>query len=429
MALPEFSMRQLLEAGVHFGHQTHRWNPKMAPYIFGARSGIHIMDLSQTVPLLHTALKEVRAIAAKGGRVLFVGTKRAASDPVATAAKRCAQYYVNHRWLGGMLTNWQTVTKSIARLKELEALLGDQGAEAETGLTKKENLKLDREMQKLEKALGGIKDMGGKPDLMFVIDTNKENIAIKEARRLGIPVVAILDTNCDPASADMPIPGNDDAARAIQLYCELMADAVLDGMTEAQASLGQDIGASENVEEVMLQTPAAAPAPVAEATPVAAAAVAPAAAPEPAPTPEPAPAPAPEPAPSPVAEKPAPAEKKAKPAAKKKAAPAAAEEESEYLRVTREYDADVDPEVVLKIQKHLGASLSNRDSKYVACSDETELETIVKGFMKKKMGIDDKEAAMEKVKAVCLTMKPTRMKNRVTFYYLLAKAEGKLGEF
>ncbi len=271
MALPEFSMRQLLEAGVHFGHQTHRWNPKMAPYIFGARSGIHIMDLSQTVPLLHQALKETRDVAAKGGRVLFVGTKRAASDPVANAAKRCAQYYVNHRWLGGMLTNWQTVTKSIARLKELESLLGDQGADADTGLTKKENLKLDREMQKLEKALGGIKDMGGKPDLMFIIDTNKENIAIKEARRLGIPVVAILDTNCDPASADMPIPGNDDAARAIQLYCELMADAVLDGMTEAQASLGQDLGAAENVEEVMLQTPMAevaadAPSPAAEPT-------------------------------------------------------------------------------------------------------------------------------------------------------------------
>ena len=349
------------------------------------------------------------------GRVLFVGTKRAASDPVATAAKRCAQYYVNHRWLGGMLTNWQTVTKSISRLKELEALLGDQGAEAETGLTKKENLKLDREMQKLEKALGGIKDMGGKPDLMFVIDTNKENIAIKEARRLGIPVVAILDTNCDPASADLPIPGNDDAARAIQLYCELIADAVLDGMTEAQAALGQDLGASENVEEVMLQAPAAA------------------AAPAPAPTPAPTPAPAPsaeQPAPAPAAkaEPKAKAAPKAKPAAKKSATPAA-EDESEYLRVTREYDADVDPAIVTKIEKHLGASLKNRDSKYVACSDETELETIVKGFMKKKMGIDDKAVAMEKVKAVCVTMKPTRMKNRVTFYYLLAKAEGKLGEF
>ena len=405
MALPDFSMRQLLEAGVHFGHQTHRWNPKMAPYIFGARSNIHIMDLSQTVPLLHQALKETRDVAAKGGRILFVGTKRAASEPVATAAKRCAQYYVNHRWLGGMLTNWQTVTKSIGRLKELEALLGDQGADADTGLTKKENLKLDREMQKLEKALGGIKDMSGKPDLMFVIDTNKENIAIKEARRLGIPVIAILDTNCDPASADLPIPGNDDAARAIQLYCELMADAVLDGMTEAQAALGQDLGASENVEEVMLQTPVqnAAPAPEAPAAPVVEAAAA---------------APV-------VEEKPAPAAPAA-PAAKK---PAADAEESEYLRVTREYDADVDPAIVTKIEKHLGPSLSNRDSKYVACSDATELETIAKGFMSKKMGIEDKAVAMEKIKAVCVTMKPTRIKNRVTFYYLLAKAEGKLGEF
>ncbi|RKQ71636.1 SSU ribosomal protein S2P [Litorimonas taeanensis] len=267
MALPEFSMRQLLEAGVHFGHQTHRWNPKMAPYIFGARSNIHILDLSQTVPLLHQALKETRDVAAKGGRVLFVGTKRAASDPVAQAAKRCAQYYVNHRWLGGMLTNWQTVTKSIARLKELEALLGDEGADAETGLTKKENLKLAREMEKLEKALGGIKDMGGKPDLMFVIDTNKEGIAILEARRLGIPVIAVLDSNSDPASADMPIPGNDDAARAIQLYCELMADAVLDGMTTAAAAIGADLGASENPEELALQmAPEAVEAPAAEAT-------------------------------------------------------------------------------------------------------------------------------------------------------------------
>ena len=408
MALPDFSMRQLLEAGVHFGHQTHRWNPKMAPYIFGARSNIHIMDLSQTVPLLHQALKETRDIAAKGGRILFVGTKRAASEPIATAAKRCAQYYVNHRWLGGMLTNWQTVTKSIGRLKELEALLGDQGADADTGLTKKENLKLDREMQKLEKALGGIKDMSGKPDLMFVIDTNKENIAIKEARRLGIPVIAILDTNCDPASADLPIPGNDDAARAIQLYCELMADAVLDGMTEAQAALGQDLGASENVEEVMLQTPVQDAAPVAEL------------------------APAPEAPAAPVVEAAAAApvvEEKSAPAAPAAKKPAADAEESEYLRVTREYDADVDPAIVTKIEKHLGPSLSNRDSKYVACSDATELETIAKGFMSKKMGIEDKAVAMEKIKAVCVTMKPTRMKNRVTFYYLLAKAEGKLGEF
>ena len=250
MALPEFSMRQLLEAGVHFGHQTHRWNPKMAPYIFGARSGIHIMDLSQTVPLLHQALVQVREVASKGGRVLFVGTKRAASEPVAVAAKRCAQYYVNHRWLGGMLTNWQTISDSISRLRELEALMGEGGED--TGLTKKENLKLTRELEKLDKALGGIKDMGGKPDLMFVIDTNKEGIAIKEARRLGIPVIAILDTNSNPASADMPIPGNDDAARAIQLYCELVADAVLDGMTEAQQKMGADIGAAENPIEMAI---------------------------------------------------------------------------------------------------------------------------------------------------------------------------------
>ena len=398
MALPEFSMRQLLEAGVHFGHQTHRWNPKMAPYIFGARSGIHIMDLSQTVPLLHQALVQVREVASKGGRVLFVGTKRAASEPVAAAAQRCAQYYVNHRWLGGMLTNWQTISGSISRLRELEAKLGEGGED--TGLTKKENLKLTRELEKLDKALGGIKDMGGKPDLMFVIDTNKEGIAIKEARRLGIPVVAILDTNCDPESADMPIPGNDDAARAIQLYCELVADAVLDGMTEAQKNVGVDLGAAENPMEMAMAekaeaAPAAAPAPKVVLKP--------------------------KPKAAPVAE--------AAPASAAEAAPAAAEEESEYLRVTREYDADVDPAIVTKIEKHLGASLKNRDSKYVACSDETELETIVKGFMKKKMGIDDKEAAMEKVKAVCTTMKPTRMKNRVTFYYLLAKNEGKLGEF
>jgi small subunit ribosomal protein S2 len=391
MALPEFSMRQLLEAGVHFGHQTHRWDPKMAPYIFGARSNIHILDLSQTVPLLHQALKEVRDVAAKGGRVLFVGTKRAASEPVAQAAKRCAQYYVNHRWLGGMLTNWQTVTKSIARLKELEGILGE-GVEVAAGLTKKETLKLTREMEKLEKALGGIKDMGGKPDLMFVIDTNKESIAILEARRLGIPVVAILDSNSDPASADMPIPGNDDAARAIQLYCELMADAVLDGMTTAAAAVGQDLGASENPEELALNMAPAAEeaAPVAEAAPVVEA---------------------------PVVEAPA----------AEAAAPAA--DESEFLPVTREYDAEANNETVVKIEKYLGASLKNKDAKYVACSDETELETIVKGFMKKKLGIEDAAVAMEKVKAVCEQMKPTRMKNRVTFYYLLAKNEGKLGEF
>jgi small subunit ribosomal protein S2 len=242
-------MRQLLEAGVHFGHQTHRWNPKMAPYIFGARSNIHILDLSQTVPLLHQALVQVRETAAKGGRVLFVGTKRAASEPVKNAAKRSAQYYVNHRWLGGMLTNWQTVSKSIQRLRDLEAQMesGD-----DTGFTKKEMLKMQREYEKLERELGGIKDMGGKPDLMFVVDTLKEGIAIKEARRLGIPVIAILDSNCDPENADLPIPGNDDSTRAIQLYCELIADAVLDGLTEAQMSAGVDLGASEDIEEMAL---------------------------------------------------------------------------------------------------------------------------------------------------------------------------------
>ena len=248
-------MRQLLEAGVHFGHQTHRWNPKMAPYIFGARSNIHIIDLSQTVPLLHQALKEIRDVASKNGKILFVGTKRSASEPVAQAAQRCAQFYVNHRWLGGMLTNWQTVSGSIARLKQLDAMDPN-----DAGLTKKELLNLARERERLDKTLGGIKDMGGKPDLMFVIDTNKESIAIKEARRLGIPVVAILDTNCDPSEADIPVPGNDDAARAIQLYCELVADAVLDGMTEAAAAVGVDIGAAEDVQEVAIDLADTVPA-------------------------------------------------------------------------------------------------------------------------------------------------------------------------
>jgi small subunit ribosomal protein S2 len=265
MALPEFSMRQLLEAGAHFGHQTHRWNPKMERYIFGSRSNIHIIDLSQTMPLLHQALVKVRDVAASGGRVLFVGTKRQASEPVATAAKRCAQYYVNHRWLGGTLTNWRTISASIARLRELEGVL--QSPEA-SGRTKKELLQLTREQEKLELSLGGIKDMGGIPDLMFVIDTNKEAIAIQEARKLNIPVVSILDTNCDPAGISFPIPGNDDAARALQLYCDLVADAVLDGLTEGQTSMGVDIGASEApVEPALRRTAAAAPAPepVAEA--------------------------------------------------------------------------------------------------------------------------------------------------------------------
>src|SRR5258705_6577587 len=224
MALPEFSLRQLLEAGAHFGHRPQRWNPKMAPYLFGVRNDIHIIDLTQTVPLLHQALLAMRDAVAGGGRVLFVGTKRQASDPIAAAAKRCAQYYVNHRWLGGTLTNWQTISNSIKRLRNFEETL-NAGAQ---GLTKKEILNLTRERDKLERALGGIKDMGGLPDILFVIDTNKEAIAIQEANKLGIPVVAIVDSNSNPEGIAYPIPGNDDASRALVLYCDLVARAVID---------------------------------------------------------------------------------------------------------------------------------------------------------------------------------------------------------
>ncbi len=265
MALPEFSMRTLLEAGAHFGHQTHRWNPKMERYIFGSRSNIHIIDLSQSIPLLHQALVAVREVAAKGGRVLFVGTKRQASDPIAEAAKRCAQYYMNNRWLGGTLTNWRTVSGSIARLRELDSLL-ESGGE---GRVKKELLTLQRERDKLELSLGGIKDMGGLPDIMFVIDTNKEAIAIQEARKLNIPVIAILDTNCDPDGITFPIPGNDDAARAIQTYCDLIADAVLDGLAAGASASGVDLGAAVNPDEPMLREAPVAVAPPAEADPVA----------------------------------------------------------------------------------------------------------------------------------------------------------------
>ncbi|MGH6782406.1 MAG: 30S ribosomal protein S2 [Sphingomonadaceae bacterium] len=266
MALPEFSMRQLLEAGAHFGHQTHRWNPKMDRYIFGSRSNIHIIDLSQTIPLLHQALVKVREVAAGGGRVLFVGTKRQASEPIAAAAKRSAQYYVNHRWLGGTLTNWRTVSGSIQRLRELEGMFEGEGQGQGRG--KKELLQMTRERDKLELSLGGIKDMGGIPDLMFVIDTNKESIAIQEARKLNIPVIAILDTNCDPDGITYPIPGNDDAARAIQLYCDLMADAVLDGLAAGQSAAGVDLGASVAPVEPTLArelTPEPEAAPAAEA--------------------------------------------------------------------------------------------------------------------------------------------------------------------
>ena len=255
MSLPDFTMRQLLESGAHFGHQSHRWNPKMAPYIYGARNSIHIIDLAQTVPLLHQALKVVSDSVAKVGRVLFVGTKRQAADEVSVAAKRCAQYFVNSRWLGGTLTNWKTISASISRLRKLDEQLGE-GAK---GLTKKERLMLTREREKLEKALGGIKDMGGVPDLVFVIDTNKEALAIKEANRLKIPVIAILDTNSDPDGVAFPIPANDDASRAIQLYCDLIARAALDGISRSQGSQGLDLGEAEApIEEALPETVEAA---------------------------------------------------------------------------------------------------------------------------------------------------------------------------
>jgi len=248
MALPTFTMRQLLEAGIHFGHNTRRWNPKMAPYIFGVRNGIHIMDLQQTAPLLHRAMKLVRDTVASGGRVLFVGTKRQASERIAEAAKRCGQYYVNHRWLGGMLTNWQTVSKSIRRLRELDDLFTGNTV----GLTKKELLRLTRERDKLDRALGGIKEMGGQPDVMVVIDTNKEGIAVAEANKLNIPVVAVIDSNSSPDGIDFPIPGNDDALRAINTYCELIAGSVLDGIQQEVVESGGDIGAADQVMDEVL---------------------------------------------------------------------------------------------------------------------------------------------------------------------------------
>ena len=242
MALPTFTMRQLLECGVHFGHRTRRWNPKMAPYIFGVRNDIHIIDLRQTVPLLHQSMVAVRDIVAAGGRVLFVGTKRQASDKIADAAKRCGQYFVNHRWLGGMLTNWQTISNSIKRLREVEESL----AEENVGLTKKELLRLQREGDKLNRALGGIKEMGGLPDVLFVIDTNREAIAVAEAKKLGIPVAAVIDSNSSPDGITFPIPGNDDAIRAIDLYCGLMGGAVLDGIRAEITAGGGDVGEAED---------------------------------------------------------------------------------------------------------------------------------------------------------------------------------------
>ncbi|WP_204114262.1 30S ribosomal protein S2 [Shimia biformata] len=241
MALPEFTMRQLLEAGVHFGHQTQRWNPKMGEYIYGSRNGIHIMDLTQTVPMLDAALNAVRDTVAKGGRVLFVGTKRQAAGPIAEAAEKSAQYYMNHRWLGGTLTNWKTVSQSINRLKEIDEKMAS-GAE---GLTKKERLGIERDQAKLQASLGGIREMGGVPDLLFVIDVKKEALAVAEANKLGIPVVAVVDTNCSPAGVDYVIPGNDDASRAISLYCDLAARAALDGMTAQLGAAGVDLGAMD----------------------------------------------------------------------------------------------------------------------------------------------------------------------------------------
>lgn len=252
MAIPTFTMRQLLEAGVHFGHNTRRWNPKMKQYIFGARNKVHIIDLQQTVPMLYAALNEVRTIASQGGRVLFVGTKRQAQEKVREAAEKSGQYYVNHRWLGGMMTNWNTISNSIKRLNDLDKILGGEGA---AGLTKKELLTLERERNKLELSIGGIREMGGTPEAVIVIDTNKEDIAIKESNKLNIPVFGVIDTNCDPQGIDFPIPGNDDSLRAIDLYCELFTGAILDGMAEEMASAGVDLGALEQPTEEALADP------------------------------------------------------------------------------------------------------------------------------------------------------------------------------
>lgn len=264
MALPRFSMRQLLEAGVHFGHQTQRWNPRMEPFIYGQRNGIHIIDLTQTVPLLDQALMAVRDTVAKGGRVLFVGTKRQAQGPIAEAAEKSAQYFMNHRWLGGTLTNWRTVSQSIQRLRQIDETM-ETGAE---GLTKKERLGMERDQEKLQASLGGIRQMGNIPDLLFVIDVQKEALAVAEANKLGIPVVAVVDTNCSPDGVDYIIPGNDDAARAIALYCDLVTRAALDGMTAQLGDVGVDLGELEEapMEEVLVEEGTEATAKDVEAT-------------------------------------------------------------------------------------------------------------------------------------------------------------------
>ena len=241
MATPDFSLRQLLEAGVHFGHQTKRWNPKMEPYLYGSKNGIHIIDLTQTVPKLDRALEMVKETTSRGGRVLFVGTKRQAQKPIAEAADKCAQYYMNHRWLGGTLTNWKTVSNSINRLKQIDSAM-EEGTD---GLTKKERLGMERDQSKLQAALGGIREMGGTPEVLFVIDVNKEDLAVAEANKLGIPVVAVVDSNCSPEGIDYPIPGNDDASRAISFYCDLIARAALAGMSAQLGDSGVDLGESD----------------------------------------------------------------------------------------------------------------------------------------------------------------------------------------
>ncbi|MDD5586451.1 MAG: 30S ribosomal protein S2 [Alphaproteobacteria bacterium] len=254
MAMPVVTLKELFEAGVHFGHNTRRWNPKMQPYLFGVRNGVHIIDLEQTVPLMQRALQKLRDVAAEGGRVLFVGTKRQAADKIAEAAGRCGQYYVNHRWLGGMLTNWKTISQSIKRLRDLTDKLESQAGK----FTKKEQLQMMRARDKLERALGGIKDMGGLPDIVFVVDTLKEDLAIEEAVKLGVPVVAIVDSNADPDKIAFPVPGNDDASRAIDLYCDLASQAVLDGLQAEASARGVDAGAAAEVPASETAVPVAA---------------------------------------------------------------------------------------------------------------------------------------------------------------------------
>ena len=262
MAVPSFTMRQLLEAGVHFGHTTRRWNPKMEQFIFGERNGVHIIDLEQTVPMLYRAMEAVRDVAAGGGRVLFVGTKRQAASIVAESASRCGQYYVNHRWLGGMLTNWKTISNSIKRLRVVE----EQLAQEDIGLTKRELLRVERERAKLDQALGGIKEMGGLPDILFIVDTNKEDIAVQEATKLGLPVIAVIDSNSSPEGVTYPIPGNDDAMRAISLYCELISGSVLDGLQAEMVASGVDVGElDEPVADAVPESDAAADAAETEA--------------------------------------------------------------------------------------------------------------------------------------------------------------------